>query len=91
MNLKTGAGIAVYLRNIARAIAGITAENGIKIDIYSTPDGFVTVRFGDYEYIETPDGDGRYYFRPLHVIEEWKRVKTNEIHITGEKNDGLCK
>ena len=90
INLKTGADIAVYLRNIARAIAGITAENGIKIDIYSTPDGFVTARFGDYEYIETADGDGRYYFRPLYKIEEWKRLDPCEIPQFGG-NDGLCK
>lgn len=85
MNLKTGADIAVYLRNAARAITGISVEKGITVSIYTTEEGFITARFGDYEYVETGDGDGKYYFRPLHVIEEWKRAKTNEIHITGEK------
>ena len=79
MNLKTGADIAVYLRNVAKAISEISTEKGIAVNIYNTPDGFITARFGDYEYVETPDGDGRYYFRPPHEIEEWKRVEPCEI------------
>ena len=80
MNLKTGADIAVYLRNAAKAIAGISVEKGITVKIY-TLDGITTVRFGDYEYIETDDGDGKYYFRPIGRVEEWKRVEPREIHI----------
>lgn len=80
MSLKTGADIAVYLRNAARAIVGISIEKGITVNIY-TIDGITTVRFGDYEYIETDDGDGKYYFRPIGRVDEWKRVEPREIHI----------
>lgn len=80
MNLKTGADIAVYLRNAARAITGISIKKGITVNIY-TLDGIVTVRFGDYEYIETEDGDGKYYFRPIGRVDEWKRVEAREIQI----------
>lgn len=81
MNLKTGADIAVYIRNVAKAIAGISTEKGITVSIYTTEEGFITARFGDYEYIETDDGDGKYYFRPIGRVEEWKRVEPREIHI----------
>ena len=79
MNLKTGADIAVYLRNAARAITGISVERGITVSIYTTEEGFITARFGDYEYVETGDGDGKYYFRPLEDSGEWKRVDPREM------------
>ena len=79
MNLKTGADIAVYLRNVAKAISEISTEKGITVDFHINTDGYIDARFGDYEYVETPDWDGRYYFRPLCRIEEWKRVEPCEI------------
>lgn len=63
----TDAQIAEYLRDAALAMGEIAMAKNIKIDVITRPDGYISLDFGEYEYVKSqvreqldfiPCGDG---------------------------------
>lgn len=88
--LKTDADVAVYLRNVEIALAGLSREKGIKISLY-IQDGYSHVVFGDYNHVTTDGKTEKYYYRPFgeeHTVEEWREVTPQEIRFGAPPEGG---
>ena len=84
--LKTDADIMVYLRNVRIALQKISAQTGLSIKIYATPDGYAYAEAGGYTAIQYGDDTGlgeAYEYRPITVSLGWRDVEPQQIAFGG--------
>ena len=91
-NRLSDADFAVYLRNIALALAKEARERNIKIEITAdSADNYVNARFGDYCYTKCNEVDEYFRFAPYkgpYEDTEWHRVKPDQIRTGGLPEGG---
>ena len=78
--------IMIHLCNTALALRQIAQERGIKISICASPvteEPYVTIRAGDYEYVDFGDR-GRYEYAPMNRIIEWEYITPEQVNFGGK-------
>lgn len=81
----TDGDVMVYVRNIMLSLLQLSQERQIPIDIFTSNNGCVKARAGDYVVFNYPDGHIEYSYEPISGKEssfrDWKSyISPKSIH-----------
>lgn len=81
--------VMVYLQNAALQMAKVCKERNVDIHAHICPDGYISMRAGDYEILRIEESrDTAYKYRPLSRTEKWKdNIDPQSIRFSGEPEE----